>query len=132
MSKTNNQHSLAGHPHIEYAGEDSEYAHLDGDNFEPKPGGQVVRGEEAAAHGRELVTHFIGGPEQLDKVLGRPSLEAAQPQGVSPNRQVRLGPELDDALTRYVTENNTSRSEVIRQALVELFDRTQKGKTAAA
>jgi hypothetical protein len=125
-------HERTNQPHIEHVGPNSPWAHLRGDDYVRDESLPITTGEEAAAHARTLVAHYIGGEEALEKALGRPSLEAEQPQGVSPNRQVRLGPELDDALTRYVAQHNTSRSAVIRQALTDLLSRHQASNPTPA
>ncbi len=132
MMSSNTDEGSSKQPMIVHVGSDSEYAHLSGDDFVRDSSRPLLHAEEAAAHGQETLARFLGGKEQLDKVLGRPSLEATEPGGVSPNRQVRLGPELDQELTRWAQAHQMTRSAIIRRALTEFFHQGKEGKASPA
>lgn len=71
----------------------------------------AVRGEAAAAFGRDLLERATGG---------RPSIDPrARPGQHSPVRQVRLAAEVNDQLTTLATAEHRSPSDVIRAALAD-------------
>lgn len=73
----------------------------------------ALRGEAAAAFGRDLLERATGG---------RPSIDPkARPGQHSPVRQVRLPAEVNDQLTALAHAEQRSPSEVIRAALAEYF-----------
>jgi hypothetical protein len=77
----------------------------------PQDSKTALRGEDAAAFGRDLIERSRGG---------RPSIDPeAKPGETSPVRQVRLPRALDADLVAFAEHNHRKPSEVMREALIE-------------
>lgn len=77
----------------------------------PEASKTSLRGEEAAAFGRELVERSHGGRPSIDPEAG--------PGEKSPVRQVRLPRALDADLVAFAQSRHRRPSEVMREALSE-------------
>ncbi|MFD7161231.1 hypothetical protein ACFV9C_42065 [Kribbella sp. NPDC059898] len=73
----------------------------------------ALRGDAAATFGRELLERSSGG---------RPTLDPNAPGAKSPVRQTRLPRHLDAGLVTFVDHNDTTISEVFRDALGSYLD----------
>lgn len=90
------------------------------DDFDPPADGQVLRGAEAAASGRELLARHLGGDEAVDRAIsgrGRPSVGATRPAGASTRLQVLVDNSLLASLTDEATRQGVPLSEVMRAGL---------------
>ncbi len=78
----------------------------------------ALRGESAAAFGRDLVA----------RAVGRPALDpAAAAGGHSPRRQVRLPQALSDDVDQLAATQGRTAAEVMREAITDYLVRNQAG-----
>ncbi|MEV4266230.1 hypothetical protein [Kribbella sp. NPDC049584] len=77
----------------------------------PEQSKSALRGDAAAAFGKDLIERSRGGRPSIDPDAG--------PGEASPVRQVRLPRAVDHDLVAFAEQNHRNLSEVMREAIVE-------------
>ena len=83
----------------------------------------VSSGEGSRAEVRKVVEAALGGPDAVKRAVGRPSLPGSNPGENSKVIQIRVGDDLDREITRRTGGRKGRRSPLVREALVEYFER---------
>jgi len=89
------------------------------------PDAKLTSGAPAAAQGRATLEAAMGGPKEVENALrGRQPLDGRKAPGYrSPTHSVRLTEDLDAKLTRAAKVLKRQKSDVVREALTEYFER---------